>query len=265
MSPDGGQLGPLEGSGDRGNLTSNSKKVYYPSSHDLRLGAQGYSSCSEHSPSDSNVTKSGQGADTYAGHMASYEYGPAGGDATSSLHNVRSSKKSVTSKAYGMEHGNWMGMDASIQNTTLQDTTTYQRIDESKLGGKPEGMQLNPATGGSIRPFSGPNSSRPMHSGSKPHGLSPIRGFNAQRGPLGAPTTAFFGDQSTIHEDTYLNQTQNRTLYQMTQTKALDLSGTSKDYFHQVSSPRKDGSQPPRQKYNLTLKIPYKTDYGESL
>mmetsp|Transcript_4461 Transcript_4461/g.6622 ORF Transcript_4461/g.6622 Transcript_4461/m.6622 type:complete len:104 (+) Transcript_4461:224-535(+) len=29
----------------------------------------------------------------------------------------------MTSKAYGMEHGNWMGMDASIQNSTLQDVT----------------------------------------------------------------------------------------------------------------------------------------------
>lgn len=30
-------------------------------------------------------------------------------------------KSSVKSKAYGMENGNWMGMDASIQDVTMHD------------------------------------------------------------------------------------------------------------------------------------------------
>jgi hypothetical protein len=34
------------------------------------------------------------------------------GDATSSVYNVVSSR--ISSKAYGMQNGNWIGMDASI-------------------------------------------------------------------------------------------------------------------------------------------------------
>ena len=36
---------------------------------------------------------------------------------------VRSSKKSQISKAYGMEHGNWLCMDASIQHSIMHDTS----------------------------------------------------------------------------------------------------------------------------------------------
>lgn len=94
-----------------------SQKVYFPSANDLRLGAQGYSSCSDREQPDETISRSGHGADTYAGHLPSSNYGY--GDQPST-------KRS--SKAYGMEHGHWFGMDASVQNTTLQDTTCLKNL-----------------------------------------------------------------------------------------------------------------------------------------
>lgn len=45
--------------------------------------------------------------DTYAAHMPSEN---AYGD----LRSMRSRASRTTSKAYGMEHGNWLGMDSSL-------------------------------------------------------------------------------------------------------------------------------------------------------
>lgn len=118
---------------EHANLTSNTAQnnqstvnKIQVSLNDLKLGAQGYSSNSgdDQSISESGITKSGLGADTYAGHLTSHnEYftGHCGTD-----RELLSSKRSIKSKAYGMEHGNWMGMDASIQDKTLQDTTVEQ-------------------------------------------------------------------------------------------------------------------------------------------
>lgn len=91
--------------------------MYFPSAQDLRLGAQGYSSCSDRNKSDETTSRSGVGADTYAGHLPSSNYG---------FGDQPSTKRS--SKAYGMEHGHWLGMDGSIQNTTLQDTTCLKNL-----------------------------------------------------------------------------------------------------------------------------------------
>ena len=55
-------------------------------------------------------------ADTYAGHMSSYIDNSYQAKGPSFQQDIQSSKKSLKSKAYGMEHGNWMGMDASIQD-----------------------------------------------------------------------------------------------------------------------------------------------------
>ena len=43
-------------------------------------------------------------------------------------------------------------------------------------------------------------------------------------------------------EDTqlFMNQTQNKTLYQVTQTHNIDGDGPHQDYFKQVNSPRKE-------------------------
>ena len=69
-----------------------------------------------------------KGADTHLGHMTSYDYDPLGAKQPSFQNQeVKSSTmRSRASKAYGMEHGNWMDMDASIQNTTLQDTIVHR-------------------------------------------------------------------------------------------------------------------------------------------
>jgi hypothetical protein len=86
--------------------------------NELNIGAQGYSSCSEN---QSDISRSAGGADTYAGHLTNsqYDYDPYNNASVmqSDLNNrydIKSSKKSMSSKAYGMEHGNWMGMEASI-------------------------------------------------------------------------------------------------------------------------------------------------------
>lgn len=120
------------------------------------------------------------GADTYAGHLTSHhEYwtGNYGAD-----REMLSSKRSIKSKAYGMEHGNWMGMDASIQDKTLQDTTTAE---QSRIHGQ--------------------------HN----FGSSLLQHKAAQISSANPSTNVIlpFGDQSTIiQDDTFLNQTQNRTL-----------------------------------------------------
>jgi hypothetical protein len=54
----------------------------------------------------------------------------------------------------------------------------------------------------------------------------------------------------------------------MTQTKTLNMSNVSKDYFQYVSSPTSRDPNARRKssrKYQLTFRIPYKTEFGESL
>lgn len=104
----------LEAEEQQANLTSNTGKErkFKGLSHDLKLGAQGYSSSSdnEQSPTESGLTSSRRGADTYAGHLTSH-YDQ---QRTIVTNTELGSKRSIKSRAYGMEHGNWMGMDASV-------------------------------------------------------------------------------------------------------------------------------------------------------
>ena len=76
------------------------------------MGAQGYSSRSENNISDSKSCTNA-GADTYVGHMTASQYDDSAAP-YGSTSQVKSEKKSFASKAYGMEHGNWLGMEASI-------------------------------------------------------------------------------------------------------------------------------------------------------
>lgn len=50
----------------------------------------------------------------------------------------------------------------------------------------------------------------------------------------------------------------------MTQTRGLNISNISKDYFHHVNSPTNVKKVKAR-KYSLTFKLPFKTEFGESL
>ena len=68
-------------------------------------------------------SESKSGADTYAGHY--YSAAPESVINRTYERSDRShTKNSMASRAYGMEHGNWLHMDASIQDKTLLDTTT---------------------------------------------------------------------------------------------------------------------------------------------
>ena len=64
------------------------------------MGAQGYSSAA---PTETHS----DGLDTFAAHLTSEApYGES-----------KSIRSRVTSKAYGMEHGKWLGMDGTLQQS----------------------------------------------------------------------------------------------------------------------------------------------------
>lgn len=134
-----------------------------------------------------------------------------------------------------MEHGNWMGMDASIQDQTLQDTTcanvaadVKSRDEISFLGSKMGGMapaRNQPYASLAQNRRSSPNQNVYSKFG-KPVAYEANKQVNPRKYNQGLGSLGRFGDQSTILDDTLamMDQSQNKTLYQEVQTKNLNLS-----------------------------------------
>lgn len=91
--------------------------------NDLGMGSQGYSSCNESMASGQTY-----GVDTYHAHLPSQHdntidhYGAA--QSVYSHNELKTPPiRKAASRAYGMQHGNWMGMETSFKDNTLGDMT----------------------------------------------------------------------------------------------------------------------------------------------
>ena len=155
--------------------------------------------------------------------------------------------------------GYWIGLDGSIQNTTIQDTRAKMNHSKDDITDFAERRHqfnniydhnhknnLTHTSNGQIQIDTGREKPQMML-------------FQNQK----------FGDQSTIIMDEtkmFLNQTHHKTLLPMTQTQGgiLDDDGNHNDYYNQLNSPGKDAKNRDAT-YNLQLRIFYQTDFGESL